>query len=112
MSVALPRVEHMPSFRTQIEILGLLPGHRPEEVLDTASASIGATHHVDERDLDVVAGTARISVRFAVPDSSTWDEVADAREVADRCLADVATVAVPGRHWLLGRSGTRWFPVE
>ncbi|HSN42824.1 MAG TPA: hypothetical protein VLR88_02065 [Propionibacteriaceae bacterium] len=102
----------MPSYRQQIEILGLLPGHRPEEVLDTAAASIGATNYVDERALDVVAGTARITVRYTVPDSGPFEEVAEAREVAERCVRDVAGVAVLGRHWLLGRSGGRWFPVE
>lgn len=103
----------MPSHRLQFEVLGLRPGNRPEAVLDEAVAAVADLGlHVDDRQVDVVAGTARITVRFTVPDSGDAEEVATARDATDAAHAAVEKVAVTGRRWLLRRRGGRWLPVE
>lgn len=102
----------MPSYRVQFEILGLRPGNRPEAVLDSAVDAIAENFHVDDRQVDVVAGTARITVRFTVPDSGDDEEL----ELADRATATarkaVEQVAVTGRHWTLRRHRGRWVPID
>ena len=57
----------MPSYRVQVEVLGLRPGHRPEAVMDAAVAAVRARAHLDEQDLDIAAGTPRLLLRFSVP---------------------------------------------
>lgn len=102
----------MPSFRVQLEILGLRPGHRPEAVMDGAVAAIGENFHVDDRQVDVVAGTPRVTVRFTVPDSSDAEEAELARMATLAAREAVDLVALPGRFWTLRRQGGRWLPVE
>lgn len=46
----------MPSFRLELEIGRLRPGRDPNEVMDTAIASL-AGFHVDATDIAVTAGT-------------------------------------------------------
>lgn len=102
----------MPSYRVQFEILGLRPGNRPEAVLDDAVAAIDENFHVDDRQVDVVAGTPRITVRFTVPDSSDAEEVQLALMATQAAQEAVDRVARIGRHWVLRRLGGRWLPVE
>ncbi|MEL4356906.1 MULTISPECIES: hypothetical protein [unclassified Luteococcus] len=102
----------MPSYRAQFEILGLRPGNPPEAVLDGAVAAVQENFHVDDRQVDVVAGTARITVRFTVPDSSDDEEVQLALMATEAAREAVDQVARIGRHWVLRRAGGRWLPVE
>lgn len=102
----------MPSFRVQYEIMGLRPGNRPEAVLDGAVQAIAENFHVDDRQVDVVAGTPRITVRFTVPDSSDSEEVELALMATAAAHEAVDRVAVIGRQWVLRRQGGRWLPVE
>lgn len=102
----------MPSYRVQMEILGLRPGHRPEAVLDSAVAAIGENFHVDDRQVDVVAGTARITVRFTVPDASADEERVLAGMAKRAAHEAVDRVAVIGRSWTLLRQGGRWLPAD
>lgn len=62
----------MPSFRVRLPIGDLLPGHAPEEVMETAEAVLGSIYRVEAKDLEVVARIPRIVLRFTVPESS-WD---------------------------------------
>lgn len=110
LSVALSILDDVPSYRVQMEILGLRPGHRPEAVLDAAVATVGEQFHVDDRQVDVVAGTARITVRFTVPDSGPDEERQLAHDAAGDAHRAVEEVAVVGRRWLLRRDGGRWQP--
>ncbi|MGO4957715.1 hypothetical protein ACTQ49_10690 [Luteococcus sp. Sow4_B9] len=98
----------MPSYRVQMEILGLRPGHRPEAVLDGAVEAIGENFHVDDRQIDVIAQTPRITVRFTVPDSSDAEEVELARMATAAAHEAVDRVALIGREWILRRQGGRW----
>ncbi|GAA1392954.1 hypothetical protein [Luteococcus peritonei] len=102
----------MPSHRVQFEILGLRPGNRPEAVLDGAVAAIAENFHVYNRQVDVVAGTPRITVRFTVPDSGQDEERELALMATAAAQEAVERVALVGRHWTLVRQGGRWFPVE
>lgn len=102
----------MPSYRVQFEILGLRPGNRPEAVLDSAVAAIAENFHVDDRQVDVVAGTARITVRFTVPDTGDDEELELAGMATAAAQEAVEQVAVTGRHWTLRRHGGRWVPVD
>lgn len=101
----------MPSYRVQFEILGLRPGNPPQAVLGGAVAAIAENFHVDDRQVDVVAGTARITVRFTVPDSGDDEERELALVATDAAGEAVERVAVVGRHWTLLRRGGRWLPV-
>ena len=100
----------MPSYRLQLEVLDARPGVPPGSVLDAAVARVTSTHHLDACDLDVVAGTARIVLRFTVPPSSAAEEDADARALAHATRDATARVAVVGRLWLLRREGGGWAP--
>lgn len=102
----------MPSFRVQMEIMGLRPGNRPEAVLDGAVDAIAENFHVDDRQVDVAAGTARITVRFTVPDSGDEEERALAAMACGAAREAVDRVALVGRQWTLRRLGGRWLPVE
>lgn len=102
----------MPSYRVQLEIMGLRPGHRPEEVMDTAVAAVAENFHVDARQIDVIAGTPRVTVRYTVPDSSDEEERELALMARDAALEAVNEVAVVGRSWALLRRGGRWLPAE
>lgn len=102
----------MPSYRVQIEVLDVRAGHRPPEVMDQAVAAVGENFHVDDRQIDVIAGTARVTVRFTVPDSSDEEEAGLALMATTAALEAVDRVALVGRHWTLRRQGGRWLPVE
>ncbi|GAB2470061.1 hypothetical protein GCM10027030_00960 [Luteococcus sediminum] len=100
----------MPSFRVELEVLGLRPGNRPEAVMDGAVSAISENFHVDDRQIDVVAQTPRIRVRFTVPDSSDAEETELAVMAAEAATEAVEQVAVTGRRWVLRRQGGRWLP--
>lgn len=99
----------MPSFRAVQEITDVRPGHGPEEVLDAAVAACEASGHpVEARDLEVIAGRARIWVRFTVPDTSDADENLEASEVCAAVGARVREVAFAGVPLCFRRVGGRW----
>ena len=68
----------MPSYRARLQIGDLLPGHRPEEVMDLAEAAVQATHVLAAKDIEVVARVPRIVLRFTVPGSHRAGEDAEA----------------------------------
>ena len=63
----------MPSYRITLDVLDVLPGHAPPEVLQTAVATVRETHVVEADQLDVVGGMPQITVRFTI-DASSRDE--------------------------------------
>lgn len=102
----------MPSYRAQLAIGNLLPGHRPEEVMDAAVLAIGSIFHVDAQLIDVHAGRPWITVRYTVPDAATEAERAAARSAVAAAAEAVGEVAEVTGQRLLVRAGGRWFPVE
>lgn len=101
----------MPSYRARLEIGDLLPGHRPEEVMDMAEAAVGATHEVASKDVEVVARVPRIVLRFTVPASHRRGEDEEAAGVGERLAEAVGDVARTGRLDVLRRDAGRWVPV-
>ncbi|TFH98607.1 hypothetical protein [Micrococcus lylae] len=101
----------MPSYRCRLQIGDLLPGHRPEEVMDVAEAALSATHQVAAKDIEVVSRVPRIVLRITVPASHRRAEDAEARQAAVTMAEAVAGVAVTGRLDVFRRDGGRWIPV-
>lgn len=96
----------MPSFRVTATIGRLRPGVAPETVLPSAADAARDLVTVESFDVGVVAGEARITVRF------TADDEACARRVADHVCATaggLAEISAPG---LTRRYGARWHPVR
>jgi len=103
----------MPSFRAVQEISDVRPGHAPDEVLDVAVAACQASgHKVEAFDVDVIAGRARIWVRYSVADSSLDEEDTEAWEVAEAIHRAVHEVAVSGLAEPFRRIGGRWSRVR
>ncbi|MHA7293056.1 hypothetical protein ACX80G_04205 [Arthrobacter sp. HLT1-21] len=98
----------MPSFRAQLDILGLLPGHAPEAVMDSAQAAVGAAHLVEAKQLDVVAGTPRITLRFLVEETDYEAGARQAIEAAVTMRHAVGRVATVGPLRVLRRHRNRW----
>ncbi|PQZ86701.1 hypothetical protein CQ018_18655 [Arthrobacter sp. MYb227] len=96
----------MPSYRAQLNIMGLRPGHAPEAVMKVAVASLAEHHHVDANQLDVVAGIPRITVRYTVEDDGQPD--AQAIESAALMRAAVEGVSVSEKLVVLRRTKGRW----
>ncbi|TFD54726.1 hypothetical protein E3T55_02730 [Cryobacterium frigoriphilum] len=92
----------MPSFRVTIAVGALHPGVAPAVVLPAAAAAAGTLTTVEASDLSVVAGSARLIVRFTAEDR----EVAE--QVADHVLAVTASLAEPRTSTLTKRVGGRW----
>lgn len=96
----------MPSYRAQLNIMGLRPGHAPQAVMDTAVASLAERHHVDANQLDVIAGVPRITVRYTVEDDGQPD--VHGIESAALMRAAVERVAITEKLVLLRRTKGRW----
>ncbi|RMI13058.1 hypothetical protein [Cellulomonas triticagri] len=95
----------MPSYRVTL-VVGLLhPGTDPVAVLPAAADAARTLTKVEAQDLAVVAGEARVLVRFlALGDRGA---VTVGRRVADR-VRDLAEVR---RATVARRDGNRWTPV-
>lgn len=102
----------MPSYRVTLDVLGLLPGHAPPEVLDTAVRTVAATHVVEASDLEIVSGVPRIWVRFTVEAAGREEEDHDARVVRAQVVHAVAQVARCRGGRALRRVGGRWVLVR
>ncbi len=100
----------MPSFRLELEIGVLRPGHLPSEVMDAARAALGE-HHIDATDVAVTGGTPRILLRFTVPESGEAEENSIARLAAVRARDAVEFVAETANLWVLRRRAGRWVPL-
>ncbi|MCG2622836.1 hypothetical protein LVY72_13090 [Arthrobacter sp. I2-34] len=101
----------MPSYRAQLGIAGLRPGHRPERVMEAAVDAVGSAHVVEANQLDIVAGTPRIAVRFTVDPTARDIEDRQALQAAANMRHAVGQVAVTGQLQVLRRVRGRWEPV-
>lgn len=100
----------MPSYRAQLNIMGLRPGNLPEAVMEAAVASLATGHHVDANQLDVVAGVPRITVRYTVEEDGNPDVRAVSSAAAMR--AAVENVAVTEKLVVLRRTKGRWIALR
>lgn len=102
----------MPSFRAQLNITALRPGHAPEAVMESAVAALEKAHHVEGNQLDIVAGVPRITLRYTVAESGWDQEIATACASAALMRAAVERVALSERLVVLRRIRGRWSPVN
>jgi hypothetical protein len=98
----------MPSFRAQLNITGLRPGHVPEQVMEAAVDAVGSAHVVEANQLDVVAGVPRITVRFTVDPNAYDAENRQALQAAANMRHAVEQVATTDRLAVLRRSRGKW----
>ena len=101
----------MPTFRVRLPIGDVLPGHSPEEVMDTAKAALGSIYRVESTQIEVVARVPRIVLRFSVPESRWEAEASAAVAAAGQMREAVREVAQAGRLDVLRRVRGRWEPV-
>lgn len=95
----------MPSFRVVIAVGVLRPGVRPETVLPAAVAAGRDLTTVESSDVSVVAGQARITVRFMADDDPT------AGRIADHVCATTGALVSLGEVTVTRRYGGRWYPL-
>lgn len=93
----------MPSFRVIVAVGRLRPGVAPQSVEPAAVDAARELAVVEASSVDVVAGEARITVRF------TEDNVRTALRVAEHTVAGVGALADTGAWRLTERVGGRWF---
>ncbi|MFP3465962.1 hypothetical protein [Leifsonia sp. SIMBA_070] len=93
----------MPSFRVIVAVGRLHPGVDPRAVEPAAADAARELAVVEASSVDVVAGEARLTIRF------TEDNVRTALRVAEHTVAGVARLAETGAWRLTERVGGRWF---
>lgn len=96
----------MPSYRVTLGVGLLHPGVDPATLLPAAADAARALTKVEAQDVAVVAGEARVVVRYLAADDDVAARVG--RRVAHRAreLAQVHRASVARR------SGPRWIPVD
>lgn len=103
----------MPSYRVTIDIVGVPPEVRPEDVLPTAEGILAKTHSVEDRLLDVVHPTSsrpqpQLHLRFAVAPTERWTEDAEAEAVVRVLMDELDEIARCGRWQLRRGPGRPW----
>jgi hypothetical protein len=96
----------MPDFRVTMIIGALAPGVAPAAVLPAAKAAASELTLVEASDLAVVAGEARVTIRFEADD----DELA--AQIAAHIVAVTRDVAEVTGHRATRRVGGRWVAVR
>lgn len=92
----------MTSYRVTL-VVGLLhPGVDPAAVLPAAAGAAQAVTKVEARDLAVVAGEARVVVRYLAADDAA------AQRIGDRVLAGVRELGDVPSATVTRRDGPRW----
>lgn len=95
----------MPSYRVTLTVGPLRPGVHPEQVLPAATGAAAELATVEFSDVAVVAGEARITVRYLADDDGLAEDVAGRVAGQVTGLAQVSSVVVT-RRW-----GNRWRPL-
>lgn len=99
----------MPSFRVVVPVGTVRVGHTPPQVMDAAVAAARASGHtVEAFDIEIVAGSPRVWVRFTVADAAASEEALEASEVGAQIAAAMDAIAHVGRGWVERRVGPRW----
>jgi hypothetical protein len=93
----------VPSFRVIVAVGRLSPGVDPRTVEPAAATAARELAVVEASSVDVVAGEARITVRF------TEDTVQSALRVAEHTVTGLRAIADVGSWRLTERVGGRWF---
>jgi hypothetical protein len=93
------------SYRVTLAVGLLHPGTDPAAVLPAAADAARAVTKVEAQDLAVVAGEARVVVRYLAADDDAAARIGRRVGARVRSLADVTRATVSRR------SGPRWLPV-
>ncbi|PRY63769.1 hypothetical protein BCF74_101171 [Knoellia remsis] len=106
----------MPSYRVAVDILGVLPGVRPEDVLPAAERIVASTHVVEDRSVEVAGATGvrpqpQVHLRFVVPSTGDGSEDDEAEAVVRALVDDLGEIARCGRWELRKGPGRRWRPL-
>jgi hypothetical protein len=96
----------VPDYRVTMTMGALRPGVAPANVLPAAKAAAGELTMVEAADLTVVAGSARIVIRFESDDAELANQIAEHVVATTRESVDVPAFTVTER----GRG--RWFSVR
>jgi hypothetical protein len=96
----------MPDYRVTMVVGAVLPGVSPAAVLPTAKAAAAELTMVEAADLAVVAGEARVTIRFESDDAELANQIAEHVVATTRGSADVP------RFTVTQRAGGRWFTVR
>jgi hypothetical protein len=96
----------MPDFRVTLVVGALRPGTSPAAVLPAAKAAASELTMVEASDVAVVAGEARITVRFESDDGELATQIARHVVGVTGGLAEITRFAVTER------VGGRWFAVR
>lgn len=92
----------MPSFRVTVTIGALRPGVAPETIVPTAAAAAAEFTTVEASSVNVVRGTARVTVRF------TCDDAEIAEQIARHVVTTTGAVAEPIAWSLTRQARGRW----
>jgi len=96
----------MSSYRVSLQLGALRPSADPAAVLSTAAAAAGELANVEASEIGVVAGIARVTVRFTEDD----DELA--RQIGAHTAESTDRVVEVLRWQVTERVKSRWLPVE
>ncbi|CAN5200979.1 hypothetical protein BH11ACT2_BH11ACT2_00600 [soil metagenome] len=96
----------MPSYRVELVVGAVSPGVDPGSIVPRAAAAASEFTIVEASDVAVVAGQARVVVRFTESDADV------ALQVGGHVAAMVGTVAHVPSYRVTERVGTRWNPVR
>ncbi|TFD05565.1 MULTISPECIES: hypothetical protein [unclassified Cryobacterium] len=96
----------MPSYRVTMSIESLHPGTAPASVVPRAAAAAAEFTTVEASDLTIVAGAARVIVRF------TADDAASALQIGAHVVADLRVVAELRAFMVTERVKGTWVPVR
>ncbi len=96
----------MPSYRVTMSIESLHPGTLPSSVVPRAAATAAELTTVEASDLTIVAGAARVIVRFSA------DDAAAALTIGERVVADLRRVAELRASLVTERVKGTWVPVR
>ena len=96
----------MPSYRVSATVGLLRPGVDAPDVLPDAVAVARALTTVEAFDVQVVGGTARVTVRYEA------DGDQSARRIGWAVLARLDELAEISGRRVTRRYGSRWYPVE
>lgn len=98
----------MPSYRVVVDVLGVLPGVAPPDVLPRAEEILGASHHVEDRSVEVVGGQPQIHLRFLVGTSTDQGEDTEATGAVRGLVGALSGHARLGGWALRRRAGRHW----
>lgn len=95
----------MPSYRVELVVGAVAPGVDPSSIVPRAAAAASEFTVVEASDVAVVAGQARVVVRFTESDADV------ALQLGAHVAATLSAVATVASFRVTERVKSRWYPV-